>query len=456
MLSDYEHFISNRSQIGWNHGFSPTWLSPHLFGFQEEIARWSIETGRSLVMADCGLGKSLVFLTWAENVVRHTNKPVLILAPCAVAPQIVREAAKFGIEAYHSRDGKPCKNITVTNYEQLHKFNWQDFGGIVCDEAGILKNFKGKLKNEIIAFMRKIAYRLLATATAAPNDYIELGNHSEALGGLGFMDMLNKYFKNDQNNSKVGRHRGVETKFRLKGHAEIPFWQYIASFSRAVRKPSDIGFSDGDFILPPLTEVEHVVEARRLADGMLFALPAIGLKEEREERRRTIEERCEYAANLVNGTGKPFISWCHLNDEGDMLERLIPDAIQISGRDSDERKEEKFLAFVSGEARGIITKCEIGAWGLNFQHCNHMTAFPSHSFEQYYQMVRRCWRFGQKLPVTVDMVTTEGEQRVIKNHQRKAKKADALFSNLIIHMNNAIQLNKVDNFNKTMEVAKWL
>lgn len=455
-MMEYQKFIDSRSQIGWNHGFKPLFMPDFLFDFQGALTEWAIETGRALLMEDCGLGKTPQFLVWAENVVRHANKPVLILAPCAVAPQIVREAVKFNIEAHHSRDGKPCKNITVTNYEQLHKFNWQDFGGVVCDEAGILKNFKGKLKSEIIAFMRKIPYRLLATATAAPNDYIELGNHSEALGNLGFMDMLNKYFKNDQNNSKVGRHRGVETKFRLKGHAEIPFWRFIASFSRAVRKPSDIGFDDGAFTLPPLTEVEHIVEAKRLAEGMLFALPAIGLKEEREERRRTITERCEFAASLVNDTGKPFISWCHLNDEGDMLEKLIPDAVQISGKDSDERKEEKFLAFVTGQARGIVTKGEIGAWGLNFQHCNHMTAFPSHSFEQYYQMVRRCWRFGQKNPVIMDMVTTEGEQRVIKNHQRKALKADLMFSNLITHMNNAIQLNNADLHTKTLLLPSWM
>jgi len=452
----YEQFIESRSHIGWNHGFKPLFMPDFLFDFQSAMTEWAIETGRALLMEDCGLGKTPQFLVWAENVVRHTNKPVLILAPCAVAPQIVRESAKFGIEAYHSRDGKPCKNITVTNYEQLHKFNWTDYGGVVCDEAGILKNFKGKLKNEIIAFMRKIPYRLLATATAAPNDYIELGNHSEALGSLGFMDMLNKYFKNDQNNCKVGRHRGIETKFRLKGHAEIPFWQFISSFARAIRKPSDIGFDDGNFKLPLLTEKEHIVEARRLADGMLFALPAIGMKEEREERRRTIDERCEFAASLVNNTGKPFISWCHLSAEGDLLEKLIPDSVQISGKDSDERKEEKFLAFITGEARGIVTKGQIGAWGLNFQHCNHMTCFPSHSFEQYYQMVRRCWRFGQVNPVQVDVITTEGEQRVIKNHQRKSLKADLMFSNLIKHMDTAIRLNAVNAHTKKMGVPSWL
>ena len=295
-------------------------------------------------------------------------------------------------------------------------------------------------------------------ATISPNGGPELATYSTDYKPpeLGFMDMINKYFKNDQNNSKVGRHRGIETKFRFRAHAEVPFWRYIASFTRAIRKPSDMGFEDGNFILPPLTEQEHIVEARRLADGMLFALPAVGMKEEREERRRTIEERCEFAASLVNNTGKPFISWCSLDDEGDLLEKLIPDAVQISGRDSDDKKEEKFLAFVSGEARGIVIKPKIGAWGLNFQHCNHMTVFPSHSFEQYYQMVRRCWRFGQKNPVHVDMVTTEGEHRVVKNHQRKAKKADEMFTALIQHMNNAVQANKTNKFIKTLEVPSWL
>ena len=207
------------------------------------------------------------------------------------------------------------------------------------------------------------------------------------------MDMLNRFFKNDMNNSATGRIGGEVIKWRLKGHAELPFWQWVCSWARAIRRPSDLGFDDARFALPPLTEVEHVVNVETAADGFLFSLPAVGLDEQREERRRTVVERCEKVASLVNDTGQPALVWCHLNDEGNRLESVIPDSIQVSGQDSDDKKEGKLLDFAEGRARVLITKPKIGAWGLNYQHCNHVTFFPSHSFEQYYQGVRRCWRF---------------------------------------------------------------
>jgi hypothetical protein len=270
------------------------------------------------------------------------------------------------------------------------------------------------------------------------------------------MDMLNKFFKNDLNNSATGRMRGEVIKFRLKGHAEIPFWRWVCSWAMAVRKPSDLGFADDKFILPTLHEIEHLVEVNSLADGMLFAMPAVGLKEQREERRRSVEDRCQKVADLVNHTGQPANVWCHLNDEGDMLEKLIPDAVQVSGSDSDDAKEEKLTAFAEGKARILITKPKIGAMGLNFQHCNHAVVFPSHSFEQYYQLVRRNWRFGQQRPVTVDIVTTEGESGVMKNLQRKAAQADEMFSRLVAEMQSAQGIEKVNQFTKTMELPKWL
>ena len=273
---------------------------------------------------------------------------------------------------------------------------------------------------------------------------------------MGHMDMLNRFFKNDLNNSAQGRMRGEVIKWRLKGHAELPFWRWVCSWARAIRRPSDLGFNDSAFVLPPLIEIEHLVEARSLADGMLFAMPAQGLKEQREERRRTVEERCEKIASLVNHTGQPALVWCHLNDEGDMLEQMIPDAVQVSGGDSDDAKEERLEAFAEGKARVLVTKPKIGAWGLNFQHCNHVTFFPSHSFEQYYQAVRRCWRFGQKRPVTVDIVTTEGERGVMRNLQRKAQQADAMFSNLVAEMNRAIGIERVNNMTERVEVPSWL
>jgi hypothetical protein len=381
---------------------------------------------------------------------------VLYLTPLAVASQTVREADKFDIDAVQSRDGSSVGHIIVTNYERLHYFNPADFAGVVCDESSILKSFAGQRRGEITAFMRKVPYRLLQTATAAPNDYIELGTSSEALGYMGHMDMLNRFFKNDLNNSAQGRMRGEVIKWRLKGHAEEPFWRWVCSWARAIRRPSDIGFSDAAFVLPPLTETEHLVQADTLADGMLFALPAVGLKEQREERRRTVQERCRMVADLVNDTGQPVLVWCHLNDEGDMLESLIPDAVQVSGGDSDDRKEYRLEAFADGRARVLITKPKIGAWGLNYQHCNHVTFFPSHSFEQYYQAVRRCWRFGQKRPVQVDIVTAEGERGVMRNLQRKSLQADAMFSRLVAEMNHAMGIERTASNGKTMEVPSWL
>ena len=387
---------------------------------------------------------------------RKTDKPVLYLTPLAVASQTVREADKFGIEAVHSKEGSSAGHIIVSNYERLHYFTASDFSGVVCDESSILKSFAGQRRGEITQFMRKVPYRLLQTATAAPNDYIELGTSSEALGYMGHMDMLNRFFKNDLNNSATGRIGGEVIKWRLKGHAELPFWRWVCSWARAIRRPSDLGFDDSAFMLPPLNEVEHLVEAQSLADGMLFAMPAVGLKEQREERRRTVEERCAMVAELVNKTGQPALVWCHLNDEGDALEAAIPDAVQVSGSDSDERKEERLEAFAEGRARVLITKPKIGAWGLNFQHCNHVTFFPSHSFEQYYQAVRRCWRFGQKRPVRVDIVTTEGERGVMRNLQRKAEQADEMFSRLVTEMNQALAIERADNMTKKMEMPSWL
>jgi hypothetical protein len=453
---NYSDFLQAKSQGGADSGFEPLWMPDFLFDFQRSMVDWAVRKGRAAIFADCGLGKTPMGLVWASNVARKTSKPVLYLTPLAVASQTVREAHKFDIEAIQSKEGASDGHIIVANYERLHYFTPGDFSGVVCDESSILKNFSGQRKGEITTFMRKVPYRLLQTATAAPNDYIELGTSSEALGYMGHMDMLNRFFKNDLNNSAQGRMRGEVIKWRLKGHAELPFWRWVCSWARAMRRPSDLGFDDAAFMLPPLNEVEHLVDTDSLADGMLFALPAVGLKEQREERRRTVEERCGVVADLVNKTGEPALVWCHLNDEGDELERLIPDAVQVSGSDSDDRKEERLEAFALGKARVLITKPKIGAWGLNFQHCNHVTFFPSHSFEQYYQAVRRCWRFGQKRAVKVDIVTTEGERGVMRNLQRKAEQADAMFSRLVEEMNHARAIDRANSATKQIEVPAWL
>lgn len=452
---DYEQFLYKKTHYGAMDGFAPLFLPESLFDFQRALVEWAISKGRAAIFADCGLGKSLMQLVWSENVVRHTNKPVLILTPLAVSHQTVAEAAKFGIQARRSADGATHgAEIVVTNYEKLHYFNCYDFAGVVCDESGILKSFDGATKHAITEFMKSIPYRLLCTATPAPNDFHELGTSSEALGYLGYMDMLNRFFKNEQNNSATGRVYGEVVKWRLKGHAELPFWQWVCSWARAIRQPSDLGFSDARFVLPPLTETEHLVKSATVPEGMLFPIQARGLQEQREERRRTLPQRCEKVAELAN-TDTPTLIWCHLNPEGDTLEKIIPDAVQISGKDCDEAKEEKFEAFTSGNTRVLISKPKIGAWGLNFQHCAHVVSFPSHSYEQHYQGIRRCYRFGQNNPVHVDIVTTEGESGVLKNLQRKARQAEGMFINLIAEMNRSLTLS-TQTFTTREEIPSWL
>lgn len=462
---EYGKYLADKAQAGSEDGFPPAWEPGFLYPFQRDLTAWAIRKGRGAIFADCGLGKTPMQLVWAENVVRHTNSRVLILTPLAVSHQTTQEAEKFGIEAHRSREGSLHPGINVTNYEQLHYFNPSDFSGVVCDESSILKSFDGARKKEITDFMRKIPYRLLATATAAPNDYIELGTSSEALGYLGHLDMLNRFFKNDQNTIRPMVYRHRETNFsileersawRFKGHAEIPFWRWVCSWARAMRKPSDLGYDDDGFILPPLIEQEHIVEATALAEGFLFDLPAVGMKEQREVRRRTIEERCERMATLVADTGQSALVWCHLNDEGKLLSEMIPGAVEVAGSDSNEVKEERFIAFAKGEIRVLVTKPKIGAWGLNFQHCAHVCMFPSHSFEQYYQGVRRCWRFGQKRPVVVDIVTTPGELAVLANLRRKADAASRMFTALVEEMNRAQAVSGAHNFALKEEVPSWL
>jgi hypothetical protein len=440
-------------------GFDAGNLPDSLFPFQRALTAWALKRGRGAVFADTGLGKTAMQLVWADQVVRKSNKPVLLLTPLAVAPQTVREAGKFGIDAERSAMAlRPGARIVVTNYEKLHHFDAADFGGVVCDESSAIKSFDGKHRAEVTEFMRTIPYRSLWTATAAPNDYIELGTSSEALGELGQIDMLNRFFKNDQNNSNMKRERrngGGPVDWRFKGHAEEPFWRWVCSWARACRRPSDLGFDDDGFILPPLVEREHVVEAREALPGMLFTLPAKDFREERVERRRTIEQRCELAARLVDD-GQPAVVWCHLNDEGDLLERMIPDCVQVSGATGDDEKEAAYTGFSDGSIRVLVIKPRIGAWGMNWQHCAHVVSFASHSYEQYYQAVRRCWRFGQKRQVVVDLIASEGEVHVKENMLRKAAAADRMFSALVARMNDAMAIRTGHTFDKKEEVPAWL
>ena len=454
---DYEEFLRRKGQLDGMHGFEPTDVTDQLFPFQRELVLWATHKGRAAIFADTGLGKTPMQLVWAHNVVLHTNKSVLILTPLAVAGQTVREGEKFRIPVHRSHQGEMEAGaaVYVSNYERLHYFDSDRFAGLVCDESSILKNFDGATKQAVTVFARKLPYRLLATATASPNDYIELGTSSEALGYLGYMDMLNRFFINEQRTSATNRLAGKAAQWRFKGHAERLFWRWVVSWARAVRKPSDLGHDDNGFVLPPLSEREHVVKADRPRKGELFDVPAYTLQEQREERRLTLTKRCEMASSLLTHD-KPAVAWAHLNDEADMLEQLTPGAKQVSGSQSDEEKEEVLTAFADGQIRCLVTKPKITGFGLNWQHCNHMTFFPSHSFEQYYQGVRRCWRFGQRNPVTVDVVTSEGEHRVMDNLNRKAEQADRMFTELVHLMQDELKIERKNIFTNKMEVPSWL
>jgi len=448
-MDDYAAFLDAKTHVGCDHGFDPAWMPGAMFPFQVSLVEWACRKGRAAVFADCGLGKTPMQLAWAENVARHTDGRVLILTPLAVAFQTVTEGTKFGVEVVHRRDGlRAGDRIVVTNYERLHHFNADDFDGVVCDESSILKNFDGATRQAVTDFMRKRPYRLLCTATAAPNDYVELGTSAEALGVMERRHMLSQFFTHDG---------GDTATWRLKGHTrEHLFWRWVCSWARACRRPSDLGFDDGAFRLPELSVRGHVVSAARPRDGFLFDVPAVGLDEQRADLRRTTEERCAMAATVANAHDGPVVCWTNLNAEADAITRQARGAVNVQGSDSDDAKEEAFRAFACGDVRVIVSKPSIAGFGLNWQHCAHMTFFPSHSYEQYYQCVRRCWRFGQKRPVTVDVITTDGQANVLANMERKEESAARMFDQLILMMRNELEKRTVTKYDKKEEIPSWL
>lgn len=449
---DYNKFLEQKSQSYSESGFGPLWMPDFLFDFQKYLVEWALKKGRGALFEDCGLGKTPQFLVWAENIVRKTNKNVLILTPLAVSHQTILEGEKFGIEVKRSRDGQAKGKITVTNYQQLEKFNYTDYIAVVCDESSAIKNFEGHTKTLVTRFMNKLPYRLVCTATPSPNDYIELGTSSEALGELKYMDMLSQFFRDTSNDKNP---QWSTPKYILKGHAKNKFWRWVASWARALKKPSDLGFDDTQFILPKLIVKERVLQCTEPLPGELFVRKAFTLRDQRIERKITMEARVDEVARLCK-PHKLSVIWGHYNYETDYMEKNITGAIQISGSDSDESKEEKFIAFTKGEIKNLIMKPQIGAFGLNWQHCNHAVFFPSHSFEQYYQGVRRFYRFGQTREVHVDIVTTEGEMGVYNNIKRKAADADNMFAMLIKFMNDALHLKLGEHKNQKINLSNWL
>jgi hypothetical protein len=655
----YREFLAGKSQLSGEYGFVPKWMSPALYPFQAHLVEFAVRKGRAAIFANTGLGKTLQELCFARNVYLHTGKPVLIITPLAVSHQTVREGAKFGIEAAVSRDGSvPC-GITVTNYERLHYFDPDDFSGAVLDEASAIKAFDGKRRKVVTRFLSGMRYRLAATATPAPNDYVELGTIAEALGVMTQSEMLSQFFKaSDKKRHSLFREGDFwnRQKWFFKPHSETPFWRWVCSWARACRSPSDLGnFDDSPFVLPPLEMNQHVIEKVYIPPGEMFPVVARTLNEQRRERRHTLTERCEKVADLVSRRTGCSIVWCELNDEGDCLEETISGAVQIKGSDSDEWKEAVIEWFTghlclcrtdgkssqsgakeqvclgsqstpSGDGRStpktrrsgrgarskgvlrkrtantcddttlpishdtpnrdgrteagktpvaerdtptiritgrrprlnhgsghretqrscspdysaptdspstttresssnrveavpsaggpiqeihevhdlssitatspanfadssapsvtwdsgcstttpsgsnapqctcgylsgkrvLISKTSICAFGLNLQCCDHQVFFPTHSYERFFQAVRRSWRFGQERHVSIDIVVTRGEAGVIANLQKKQKRADEMLDALVREMNNQLGVGVSDGHVSDMSAPIWL
>ncbi len=456
-VMQYFDFIkSKRHSIG-NSGFDCLWMPDRAFDFQSSIIERSIKKGRIGLFADTGLGKTLMQLAFAYNVVLNTNRPVLILTPLAVAFQFLKESEAIGIDDIcHTKDGKYNKKIVICNYERLHHLNPEDFAAVLLDESSILKNFDGKIRDQVVAFIKRVQYRLLSTATPSPNDFIELGNSSEALGYMGYMDMLGRFFKSNQN-SVDSNNRNIGEKFYLKPHAEHDFFAWVNQWSIMIKKPSDLGFSDKGYDLPALHTKSHIVHNRKawVVDGQssLFAMPAKTMTEVRAEQKGTVMERCERAIELSRG--KCSVYWCNLNEESSLMARLDRDAVEIKGGMSIDKKEEILLAFAQGEIERLITKAKMTSMGLNWQHCNHTVYFPTWSYEQFYQSIRRFWRFGQKREVTCDMVISEGQERVMQALEEKTQKAIALYANLVENANRDFS-HTVKQFDKSVKLPEFL
>lgn len=414
MDQKYKKFLERKQLVDIPTGHAAYKLNSKLFPFQQDITSWTIRRGRAAVFADCGLGKTPMQLNWADAMLNHTGKPVLILAPLAVGKQTIREGQKFGYRVFGCRNQDQVKQgINITNYEMLTRFNLSQFGGVVLDESSILKSFSGKYRNQIIEYCARIPYRSAYSATPSPNDYMELGNHSEFLGVMSRSEMLSMFFINDTGD--VGT-------WRLKGHAAPEFWKWVCSWSVMLSKPSDFGYEDTGFILPELHVTHHSIKYGKPQPGRFFIKLADTLDERREARRKTVFERSNKTAELVNSSNEQWLVWCGLNAEGEQLSRLINGGVEVKGADSDEHKERAMLDFAAGNIRVLITKAKIAGFGMNWQNCHNMAFCGiSDSYESYYQAVRRCWRFGQEHPVNVHIVTTDIEKRVVENIQRKEK-----------------------------------
>ena len=405
---NYEDFLKSKRFVLESSGFDidKSELNPMLYEFQKDIVRWALKKGKACIFADCGLGKTPMQLSWAHQVCTHAGGMVLILAPLAVADQTKREAEKFGYTAKVVESQSECiSGINITNYEKMDKFVANEFVGVVLDESSILKSYSGKVRTAIIQNFHSVPYKLACTATPAPNDYMEIGNHSEFCGVMTRSEMLSMFFVHDG---------GQTSKWRLKGHATDVFWQWLATFSVFVDNPANIGYQVSGYDLPKLNINEIIV------DGNEPIKESLTLTERREARKESLELRCKKAAKLVNSSNEKWLVWCDLNDESARLSELISESAEVKGSDKSEYKSNSMLAFSDGTVKCLITKPKIAGFGMNWQNCHNMIFTGlSDSYEQYYQAVRRCWRFGQEKPVNVYIIISAKEGCVKENIERK-------------------------------------
>ena len=405
---NYEEFLSNKRFVLESSGFdiNTSELNPMLFQYEKDVVRWALKKGKACIFSDCGTGKTAMQLEWAQKVHEHTDGMILILAPLAVAEQTKREGEKFGIDANVCEEQEDCVNgINITNYEKLDRFVANKFVGVVLDESSILKSYSGKVRTSIINNFHEVPYKLACTATPAPNDYMELGNHSEFCGVMTRAEMLSMFFVHDG---------GQTSKWRLKGHAQDVFWQWLATFSVFIDNPKNIGYDMDGFDLPELNVTEIVVDGDRPISETLT------LSERRQARKDSLELRCKKAADMVNNSDEQWLIWCDLNDESSRLHELINGSVEVRGSDKPEHKGNAMFAFSDGMVKALVTKPSIAGFGMNWQNCHNMIFTGlSDSYEQYYQAVRRCWRFGQKNPVNVYIIISKKEGCVKENIERK-------------------------------------
>jgi hypothetical protein len=434
--TEYDRFLERKRftpQVAGLTSIPP--LNAAMFPHQSDITAWALRLGRAAVFAGTGLGKSLIELEWSRCVYEHTGVPVLLLAPLAVAYQMVTEGEKFGVETIYCKvPSEDDVHIVTTNYERMEHFSPEDYSGVVLDESSILKSFDGTTRQALIDTFRETPYKLAATATPAPNDHMELGNHAEFLGVMTATEMLSMFFTHD----------GGETqKWRLKGHARTEFWKWVCSWAVNIRKPSDVGYDDGPFTLPPLIYHEHIVDVETPTEGMLFAMPAESLGERLAARRSTVNDRVQVVKKIVEAEpDETWLVWTNLNAESELVARSVDGMVEVTGSDSPDYKAETALAFAQGKIPRMVSKADIFGWGVNWQVCSHaIFAGVTDSWEKFFQAVRRNWRFGQRNPVHIHIIAASTEGNVLENLKRKEREAEQMAEEMQANMQDLTRLN---------------